>query len=97
MESDTRSQILKFKNDNKLTNEIRLVEDYKRYYRYGAFASTVLGFTGTDNQGLAGVEAEYDNELTGTAGRLKRKMPWEPICRFSMNRKFRRKTATALS
>ncbi len=70
VESDTRSQILKFKNDNKLTNEIRLVEDYKRYYRYGAFASTVLGFTGTDNQGLAGVEAEYDNELTGTDGRL---------------------------
>ena len=33
-------------------------------------ASTVLGFTGTDNQGLAGVETEYDSELSGTAGRL---------------------------
>lgn len=70
VDSDVRNQILAFESKNKITDGIRLIENYKRYYRYGAFASTVLGFTGTDNQGLAGVEAEYDSELTGTSGRL---------------------------
>jgi stage V sporulation protein D (sporulation-specific penicillin-binding protein) len=70
VESDVRDQILKFEEDNKISGGIRLVENYKRYYPYGQFAATVLGFTGTDNQGLAGVEAEYDSELTGTNGRL---------------------------
>lgn len=70
VESDVRDKILKFKTDNKITNGIRLVENYKRYYPYGKFAATVLGFTGTDSQGLAGVEAQYDSKLTGTAGRL---------------------------
>ena len=70
VDSDVRDQILAFKEKNKITDGIRLIENYKRYYKYGAFASTVLGFTGTDSQGLAGVEAEYDSELTGTAGRL---------------------------
>ena len=70
VESDVRDKILKFMQDNKITNGIRLVDNYKRYYPYGAFAATVLGFTGTDNQGLAGVEAQYDSQLTGAAGRL---------------------------
>lgn len=70
VESDVRDQILKFKTDNKITNGIRLVENYKRYYPYGQFAATVLGFTGTDCQGLSGLEAQYDSQLTGTAGRL---------------------------
>ena len=70
VDSDIRNQILAFKEKNKITDGIRLIENYKRYYKYGAFASTVLGFTGTDSQGLSGIEAEYDSELTGTAGRL---------------------------
>ena len=49
---------------------MRLIEDYKRYYPYGTVASTVLGFTGTDGQGLDGVELQYDTELQGTSGRL---------------------------
>ena len=49
---------------------MRLIEDYKRYYPYGTVASTVLGFTGTDGQGLDGVELQYDTELRGTSGRL---------------------------
>ena len=47
-----------------------MIPDYKRYYPYGKFASSVLGFTGSDNQGLAGIEAQYDSELTGVPGRL---------------------------
>lgn len=51
-------------------NCIGLVEDSKRYYPYGSFASQVLGFTGLDNQGLAGIEAQYDNVLKGVPGRV---------------------------
>ncbi len=70
VESDVKDKILQFKTDNEITNGIRLIEDYKRYYPYGAFASAVLGCVGGDNQGLAGIEAYYDSTLTGTAGRL---------------------------
>ena len=49
---------------------VNLVEDYKRYYPYGSFAATILGFCGTDNQGLAGIESYYDEELTGVQGRV---------------------------
>lgn len=70
VETDVKDKIIKFKNDNKISNGIRLIEDYKRYYPYGNFASAILGFTGTDSQGLSGLEAYYDKELTGEAGRL---------------------------
>lgn len=45
-------------------------EDTKRYYPYGTFASHVIGFTGKDNQGLGGIEMVYDDELSGTPGRV---------------------------
>lgn len=70
VENDVKEQILQFKQDNDIGSGIRLVENYKRYYPYGTSASTVLGFTGTDNTGLAGIEAQYDKELSGVAGRL---------------------------
>ena len=65
-----RDEIVQYIKDEKIGRGITLMEDYKRYYPYGTTASTVLGFTGTDNQGLAGIETEYDSELSGTAGRL---------------------------
>ena len=49
---------------------IYLVEDSKRYYPYNNFASSVIGFTGADNQGLYGIEAYYDDYLKGEAGRI---------------------------
>lgn len=49
---------------------ISLIEDYKRYYPYGDFASSVIGFTGSDGTGLEGVEFQYDEFLTGTPGRV---------------------------
>lgn len=70
VESDVKDKIVAFKDKNKITNGIRLIEDYKRYYPYGTLASTILGFTGTDSQGLDGLEAEYDSELTGVSGKL---------------------------
>ena len=70
VETDVKDEINQFKADNNIGNGIRLVQDYKRYYPYGEFASSVLGFTGSDNQGLAGVEQYYDSYLTGVAGKL---------------------------
>lgn len=49
---------------------VSLEEDTKRYYPNGSFASNVLGFTGTDNQGLYGIEMQYDDELSGVSGRV---------------------------
>lgn len=54
----------------KLAAIIGMTQATKRYYPANNFASTVVGFTGTDDQGLAGVEAYYDDVLTGTPGRI---------------------------
>lgn len=48
---------------------INIVEDNKRYYPYGDFASHILGFTDIDNNGLYGIEKVYDRELTGVSGK----------------------------
>lgn len=70
IEIDKRDEVLKFKKENKIDTGIRLIEDYKRYYPYGSFASSVIGVTGADSQGLCGLENYYNDELTGDAGRL---------------------------
>ncbi len=70
VETDVKDQILNFKQENDIGSGIYLLEDYKRYYPYGAFASSVLGFVGSDSQGLAGVEQQYDDYLTGVSGKL---------------------------
>lgn len=49
---------------------VKVDEDYKRYYPYGSLASKVLGFTGADNQGIIGLEVEYEEYLTGTPGKI---------------------------
>lgn len=49
---------------------VKVDEDYKRYYPYGSLASKVLGFTGGDNQGVIGLEVEYDNYLKGINGKI---------------------------
>ena len=53
-----------------LGNVIELIEDYKRYYPYGDFASTIIGFTGMDGVGREGIEYQYDTQLTGVPGRV---------------------------
>lgn len=57
---------------NRITTGINIDEDSKRYYPYGDLASQVIGFCGSDNQGLDGVEAKYDDELKGKNGRINR-------------------------
>ncbi len=70
IETDTRDEINAFLEENGISNGVRMIEDYKRYYPYGTVAANLLGFTGTDSQGLEGLEQYYDKELSGTAGRL---------------------------
>lgn len=50
---------------------VKVDEDYKRYYPYGELASKVLGFTGGDNQGIIGLEVQYDSVLTGINGQIR--------------------------
>ena len=49
---------------------VKVDEDYKRYYPYGSLASKVIGFTGSDNQGIIGLEVEYEDYLKGTDGEI---------------------------
>ncbi len=49
---------------------IVFTEDVKRYYPYNNFAAQVIGFCGTDNQGLEGIESIYDDQLSGVPGRV---------------------------
>lgn len=75
IETNEREEVLKFTDEisdkyDKLSSVIVLFDDYKRYYPYGDLASSVIGFTGSEDQGLEGVEYQYDEYLTGTAGRL---------------------------
>lgn len=73
IEQETVDKIREFILENKdleIANYIGLDETTKRYYPNDSLASTVLGFVGDDNQGLAGLESYYDNELTGVAGRV---------------------------
>ena len=69
--SDTEP-IREYKNANKGCNGIVLSPDSKRYYPYGDLAAHVLGYVGIDNDGLAGIESQYDNVLAGGMGRVTR-------------------------
>ncbi len=56
--------------DQKLGTIVGIDPDTKRYYPLGSFASTVVGFTGSEDIGRAGLELKYNTQLTGTAGRI---------------------------
>ena len=58
--------------DNNITKGVNIDEDTKRYYPYNNLASQVIGFSGSDNQGLDGIEAIYDEELKGKKGKIER-------------------------
>jgi len=49
---------------------VKIDEDFRRYYPYGSLASKVLGFTGSDNQGIIGLEVVYDEYLQGKGGTI---------------------------
>lgn len=70
VEQDKVSQLQKWMSDNKLTAGININEDTKRYYPYGSLASHVIGFTGTDGQGLYGIESKWQSTLQGVSGKI---------------------------
>ena len=57
-------------NENNITTGINIDEDKKRYYPYSSLASNIIGFTGSDNQGLEGLESYYDEILSGKPGKI---------------------------
>ena len=58
--------------ENGVKEGVNIDEDTKRYYPYNNFASHIIGFCGSDNQGLGGIEAKYDDILNGEKGRITR-------------------------
>jgi len=58
--------------ENNIATGINIDEDTKRYYPYNTLASQVIGFSGSDNQGLDGIEAIYDEELKGEKGKIQK-------------------------
>ena len=58
--------------ENNITTGVNIDEDTKRYYPYNNLASQIIGFSGSDNQGLDGIEAIYDEELKGTKGKIQK-------------------------
>lgn len=70
VETDKVKGLETWMSKNDVKTGINIDADNKRYYPYNEIASQVIGFCGTDNQGLAGIEASYDNILTGRSGKI---------------------------
>lgn len=65
-----KTKLSSYISEHELGSVINIDPDTKRYYPNGDLASTVIGFTGSDGNGLYGIEYYYDDELTGTNGRI---------------------------
>ena len=70
IEYTEKTLISDFIDDNDLYDIVNIDPDTKRYYPYSNFASTILGFTGAEDSGRAGLELQYNDKLTGVAGRI---------------------------
>ena len=71
VEQELADQVRAFKNEYDLKG-VKIEADTKRYYPYGDLACHIVGFVGTENYGLGGIEARYDEVLTGVDGRIVR-------------------------
>ena len=70
VEQDKITQLTDWMNKNNIYSGINIDADTKRYYPYNNLASNLIGFCGTDNQGLEGLELRLDNILRGTPGKI---------------------------
>ncbi len=70
VEPETAAAFAAWVQQRGFTGVFRILQDYKREYPFGNTLSTVIGFTGTDNTGLEGLEAKYNSLLAGKAGYL---------------------------
>ena len=72
VEKEKTDELRVWMEQNGITTGINMDEDTKRYYPYSTIASQIIGFCGSDNQGLDGIEAKYDTELKGKQGAIQR-------------------------
>lgn len=70
VETDKVKELKNWMKENSTYSGINIDEDTKRYYPFNNLASNLIGFCGSDNQGLDGIELEYDDVLKGTNGKL---------------------------
>ena len=70
VEQEKVDELKTWMDENDISVGINIDEDTKRYYPYGELASSVIGFCGSDNQGLSGIESKWDSVLTGTPGKI---------------------------
>lgn len=69
LDKEVTDKVRKWIQEEDITG-VNIYEDIKRYYPNGSLLSNVLGFCGTDNQGLEGIETQYENILKGVPGQL---------------------------
>lgn len=72
VEKEKTDNLRQWMEENNIITGINIDEDTKRFYPYSNFASQIIGFCGSDNQGLDGIEAKYDTELKGKQGSIQR-------------------------
>lgn len=70
VDKDVTDKLRIWMKENNINSGINIDEDTKRYYPYNNLASHIIGFCGSDNQGLDGIEAKYDEILKGTNGKI---------------------------
>lgn len=70
VDKEKADELRKWMEENNITTGINIDEDTKRYYPYSTLASNIIGFTGSDNQGLEGLERQYDSILKGSPGKI---------------------------
>ena len=72
VEKEKTDELRKWIEENNIISGINIDEDTKRYYPYNNLASQIIGFCGSDNQGLDGIEAKYETELKGEQGAIQK-------------------------
>ena len=72
VEKEKTDELRTWMEENNILTGINIDEDTKRYYPNATLASQIIGFCGSDNQGLDGIEAKYDDELKGEKGSIQR-------------------------
>ena len=72
VDKEKTDELRNWMEETGISTGINIDEDSKRYYPYGDLAAQVIGFCGSDNQGLDGIEAKYDEELKGVNGKIER-------------------------
>lgn len=70
VDGDKITELKNWMKENKITTGINIDEDTKRNYPYNDLASNLLGFCGTDNIGISGIEERWNDTLTGTVGKI---------------------------